>query len=225
MKSKKERNAESEKKKYRWNHFLYDLAFAFVLVTAFIWYRPKKYYISERAKKKIHGGALLISNHIGFCDPVYLVLAVGYRRQRFIATKELFSTRFKRFLFGTVAHCIRIDRENVSSATVHEIVGILKGDGVVTMFPEGHINVTDKEEMQAFKSGAVLMALKSGKPVIPVYVHNRKNIFKRLVIVIGEPITISLDGSVSPLEYIDTMTKTIFEKENELKEFYRGHHN
>ena len=56
---------------------------------AYLWFRPKLYYTSERARERIRGGALLIANHVGFVDPVLLLCAVPYRRQFFIVSEEL----------------------------------------------------------------------------------------------------------------------------------------
>ncbi len=80
MKNEKKKN-EKKRSPLRW------LPFDFVRITAapgLLWFRPKIIYENENAKKKIRGGALLISNHIGLFDPMYLMMAIWYRRHRFI---------------------------------------------------------------------------------------------------------------------------------------------
>lgn len=81
---------KDKKKKSKLRYLPRDIVWAIGYTLGWLVFRPKNYYISEEAKKKIKGGSLIISNHIGFVDPVYLMMAMGYRRQHFIATKEFF---------------------------------------------------------------------------------------------------------------------------------------
>lgn len=213
---------KKDKKKKGVCPFLHDLVWVFAAPPAYLWFRPKKYYISEAAKKKIKGGALLISNHVGFYDAMYLMFAIGYRRHHFITTKELFSTKFKRFLFGQVFLCICLDRDSMGMTAVRAAVDELKRGGLVTMFPEGHINF-DGTDVKAFKAGAALMALKSGRPIVPVYIHKRKSIWHRQITVVGEPISVSLQETEKPvMEYLDDVTRLLREKEAELESLYRS---
>lgn len=203
--------------------FLHDIAWATAAPLGYLWFRPKMYYISDAAKKKIKGGAILVSNHVGFYDPVYLMFAVGYRRHHFITTKELFSTRTKRFFFGKVFLCLCLDRDTTGIGAIRAAVDELKRGSLVTMFPEGHINFDQTGEVNAFKAGAALMALKSGCPIVPVYIHKRKSVWHRQITVIGEPIYVSLREANKPvLEYLDDVTRLMHEKETELENMYRS---
>lgn len=166
--------------------------FDFVRLTAapgLLLFRPKILYISEKAKanKKMKGGNLIISNHITMVDPMYLMLGLWRRRHHFVATKELFEGKFKHFMFTKGFKCICIDRENFSFASFKEITDNLKVGNIVSMFPEGSVNLTG-EEVRVFKNGAVMMALRSGAPIIPVYIQKREHWYSRLVIAMGEPI-------------------------------------
>ena len=67
-----------------------------------LWFRVKRIYSSPEAKKKIKGGALLISNHISLADPMYLLLAIWYRRHHFVAMQKMFENKFKKWLFSKV---------------------------------------------------------------------------------------------------------------------------
>lgn len=212
-----------DKKKKGICPFLHDFAWAIAAPLGYLWFRPKTYYISQTAKKKIKGGALLVSNHVGFYDPVYLMFAVGYRRHHFITTKELFSTKFKKFLFEKVFLCICLDREGMGMSAVRAAVEEMKRGGLVSMFPEGHINFDGTDEMKTFKAGAALMALKSGCPIVPVYIHKRKNVLHRQITVVGEPIFVSLRETEKPvLQYLDDITCLLREKETELKSRYQA---
>lgn len=199
---------------FSFKYFLYDFIRITAALPGLIWFRPKRVYVSENAKKKIKGGALIISNHIGMVDPMYLLMAIWQRRQRFIVAKELLEKKFNEFLFKKGFLCIPIDRENFSLSTFKEIVSNLKNGTVVTMFPEGHVN-TEKEGINNFKSGATLMAYKSDAPIIPVYIKRREHFYNRLVVAFGEPIFVK--DIITSQKEIDKATAYLYEKEKELE--------
>lgn len=183
-----------------------------------LWFRVKRIYSSPEAKKKIKGGALLISNHISLADPMYLLLAIWYRRHHFVAMQKMFENKFKKWLFSKVFRCIEVNRENVSIKSFKEITNHLKSGKLVTMFPEGHINI-ENDGVNPFKSGMVMMAVKSGCPIVPVYIKRRKHWYSRLVVGIGEQISIDkFSSSNNPtLEEIDKAAKYLQEEEHKLE--------
>ena len=203
------------KKQKTKSYLFYDFAKISGALPGLIWFRPKRIFVNENAKQKITGGALLISNHSTNIDPIILMFGIYYRRQHFIAAKELFDTPIKRFWFKNF-HCIEIDRENFGMSVFHKIIDYLKADKVVSMFPEGHL--TKNEEVQKFKSGMVLMAVTAKKPIIPIYIKVRKNILKRQYIIIGEPINpAELLPKIPSLSDMDKIAEILREKEKELK--------
>ena len=205
--------AKSEQKRPSW--LFYD----FVKITAglpgLLWYWPRLVYENEAARERIRGGALLIANHIGFFDPVYLHYAVWYRRMRFVCLKQFFDSSWGWF-FRRV-HCIPIDKNNVGIESVREIIRHLKAGGIVSMFPEGHVN-RESGELDAFKSGAVLMALRSGAPVVPVYVRPKKRWYERLTMAIGQAADVKdLISGKGGVAGMDAAAEQLFEKEEQLK--------
>ena len=192
---------------------------AFVRVTGAIptllWYRPKIIYENKTAKKKIKGGALVISNHNCFFDPVYVMLALWYRRHHFIINKEFYETKAKWFLNHVL--CIPIDTKNIGFQTMKVINDHLTSGDLVSMFPEGHIN-DGSGEMRQFKSGMVLMSMRAKVPIVPIYVCEHKPRSSRLRVVIGEPIDINQMYAGRPsMAEIEEITNRLFDKENELK--------
>ena len=204
-----------KKEKNNKSYFLYDFVKITAAIPGLLWFRPKRIYVNENAKKKIKGGALLISNHSTNIDPIILMFAIYYRRHHFIATKEVFDTKIKRFLFENF-HCIEIDRDNFGMNVFRRIIDLLKCGKLVVMFPEGH--VTKDEEVQKFKSGVVLMSVSSKKPIVPVYIKIRKNIWHRQCIVFGEPINpVEVLEDKPSLSDMDKIAAILREKEKELK--------
>lgn len=179
-----------------------------------LWLRPKKRYSSAKAKERIRGGALIIANHTDFVDPVYLMMTFWYRRHHFICSEEIMDSKAGAFL--RACGCIRIDRKNVTMNTMREITDRLKQGEAVGMFPQGHISA--EEENAAFKSGMTLMAVRSGAPIVPVYIKPRKGFFDRLCVVIGERVSVTeLYGERPTFQQIDEATKLVYEREKQLK--------
>ena len=206
---------EKSKKSRKRGYFLYDFGKITAVIPCLLWYRMKRLYASPEAKKKIKGGAILISNHSGNVDPIAIMTAVWYRRHHFIATKELFEGKLKRFMFE-IFHCIEIDRDNVDMNTFRTIVDHLKGGKLVSMFPEGHM--THTEEVQKFKSGMVLMAFTAKKPIVPMYIKKRKSLWQRQVVVLGEPIDpADMLGKMPSLADMDKVAAYLHEQERALK--------
>ena len=185
-------------------------------IPSLLWLRPKRIYASEKAREKMKGGALIIANHSDFVDPVYLMTVLWYRQHHFICSEEIMDSKAGGFL--RACGCIRIDRKNVTINTMRDITDRLKQGQVVSLFPQGRISVGEDEGAK-FKSGMTLMAIRSGAPIIPVYVKPRKSFFDRLKVVIGERVSVTeLYGERPTFAEIDAATRLLYEREKQLKE-------
>lgn len=183
-----------------------------------VWLRPKLIYTSKAAKKRIRGGALLISNHTGFIDPVYTMYAVWYRRQYFVCHQVLMETKGGPLL-RLAGCCIPIDANNFSMGSFRKITDTLKEGKVVTLFPEGHIN-DGSGKMQEFKSGMALISMQSKCPIVPVFLKPPKHWYNRLRVVIDEPVDVTqLCGGVPAFSQINEITKQLQRREALLEQF------
>ena len=196
-------------------YLVYDFVKVTAAIPGLIVMRPKWYYENSEAKKRIRGGAVVISNHYGFFDPMYLMCAIWYRRHHFVCGKEFFVSRarwwFKSFL------CIPVDRENFSMSSLRAISDELKQGSLVSLFPEGHINGRD-DNVGSFKSGMVLMALQGKAPIVPVYVQPKKHFYSRSRFVIGEAIDIlKICGPRPTFTQIGEVAELLKNKEENLR--------
>ena len=92
------------------------------------------------------------------------------------------------------------------------------------IFPEGQVNREAENQLLAFKSGAVLMALRAKAPIQPIYIVNREKWYKRQVVVKGAPIDVSsMVGKIPTKADIDRITEYIRLKEIELKQYYEDY--
>ena len=199
-----------------------NIPYDFTVVTgcpAFLWYRPKRIYISKEAKKRVKGGMILISNHISLRDPVYLLVGYPFRRHNFVATKELFCTKARRWFFGKVFRIVEVDRDNFSINSFKDIVQRLKEGRMVTLFPEGHVNTSEDGALNQFKSGMVMMAIKGNAPIVPVYIKKKPKLGSRLVIAIGEPINVKdyTKGIMPTIDEINHISEVLRNQELELE--------
>ncbi len=200
-------------------YFPYDFVKVTGALPAMLIYRVKRIYENDTAKKKIKGGAIIISNHISFVDPIRLHCVFWYRRLHFMAMKELFKNKFWDCFFRLVL-CFPVDRDNFSMSTFNKVIEISKEKGITCIFPEGHVNY-GSETVNSFKSGMILMALKSKVPIVPVYMAPRKNRWHRLKAVIGEPIDINeLCGKMPSIATIEKAAEILREKELKLRKIY-----
>ena len=209
---------EKSKKKALFSPYwwLVDLIRVTAAPTALPWYRVKHLYENEEARKKIKGGALLISNHVSFTDPINVMITVWYRRHRFICMKEFFEGNPVKCWFFRNLRCIPIDRENFNLASFREIIDVLKSGELVSIFPEGHIDGSG-DGTEHFKSGMVMMALQSKAPVIPVYIRKKEHWYSRLVAAIGAPIDVEKLYREKPsFTRVTEISTIIEEKEDEL---------
>ena len=190
-------------------------------IPALIWLRPKIHYPEGKPNKK--GALLVLANHRTIIDPILVQTAFPFRRMNSIATKDLFSSPAKEKFF-TLMNCIKIDKDNFSTSSFHEIVSRLGEDKLVVIFPEGEVHVESGHEILAFKSGVVLMAHRSGAPVIPLYVAEKTKWYHRQHMVMGRAIDVrELLGRIPTVDAITSVSTTLREKELELRAYYENH--
>lgn len=206
------------KKTKKRGYFLYN----FVKITGsptLLWMRPKVLSIGNTKPKNIKGGAIIVANHNSFCDPIFCLCVFWRRPLHFIATKDLYRTKIMNFFLRHV-HCIQVDKENFSMACFHEVKEVLEEDKLVMIYPEGGINV-ESNELLSFKSGAILMAHKANKPIIPMYIVKGKKWYNRWHCVMGDPVDVrALCGQFPTLDKINQISDLLKEKEEELKNYY-----
>jgi len=216
MPTEKENGQNAVKKKaplFSFKYFIYDNIRIGAGIPGLIWFRPKRIYAGK--KPDLNGGVLVVSNHIGFLDPMNLMLILWKRRLHFICRKEFYDSPRSAFWFKQFL-TIPVDRDNFGMDSFREITDRLEAGCAVGIFPEGHIDV-DGDPIGSFKSGMVLMALRAGVPVLPVLLTERKKPFGRLTAVIGEPIDLKeLGGERPSFAKVNEMTEYIKESERRL---------
>ena len=217
MKEQASHKSGTPRKKRPVGNFWYDFVKITGLLPGLLMIRPK---VIRTAGKCPRGGVLISSNHPTFLDPIILLASIRERRLHSLATTDLFSNRLKTFMF-TRMHCIPVDKNNFSMTTFHEVVDRMKAGCAVVIFPEGHVNRNGGQEINAFKSGAILMAHRASAPILPVYIVRREKWYHRQYVVLGEPFDVrAAVGLIPTMEQVDKVCEQLREKELELKRYY-----
>jgi len=146
----------------------------------------------EKYRGRIRGGGILAANHTGFSDTFVVGVSIWYRRMFFLAAETVMRPKLRSWLLRGVG-AIKIDREAADIEAIRKSVDVLKQGYLLTIFPQG--GITHSENIQALKSGAALIALQAGVPIIPMHIMPRKHWYSRRTVVIGD--------AIDPRNYIE----------------------
>jgi len=123
-------------------------------------------------------GYILCANHVSNFD--YLWLTAKFNRKRFekfccMAKAELFEKGGVSKILSNVCGMIPVDRVNFHSDTMKSCENILREKWGLLIHPEGTRSLDG--ELGTFKKGAAVLAIESGVPIIPAYIHGAYDIF------------------------------------------------
>ena len=183
----------------------------------------KKYYMCKRSevKKALKYNAIISGNHCGPCDPLFIYHHFFSRRVKILSIEQLWEHKFIRFCVNR-AGVIKYHRDSMQQIDVFalkECIETLEGNGVLGIFPEGHINFSTKFD-DNIKGGTAMMSLMTNSPIIPFVFANQYRYFRFNRVVIGKPIYPSDYFDLSkPVDekMIDEFNKVIYD---EMKELY-----
>lgn len=139
----------------------------------------------EKYTERIKGGAIIAANHTSFADPFVVGVSMWYRRLYFLVAEVVMKGKLRPILLKGVG-AIEIDRNATDIEAINKSVQKLKEGFLLTVFPQGEIHRAD--DIDAIKSGAVLMAIRAGVPIIPMHILPRKKWYNMRTVVIGNTI-------------------------------------
>jgi 1-acyl-sn-glycerol-3-phosphate acyltransferase len=157
---------------------------------AVIWLCRVLFGFTIHAEERVpaEGPLIVASNHGQYADPV-LVCAAVPRRLQWMAKKQLFVFPFRKFFYFIGS--FPVDRQGGGRAAIRAALAFLADGWALGIFPEG--THRGDETAREAKSGVVVLAARSGAPVLPVYVGKLPGPLarlrgERLHIYVGEPI-------------------------------------
>ena len=167
----------------------------------------------EGMEKVPQGTPLIVAaNHRQYSDPVLVCMAVP-RRMQWMGKKQLYTFPYRRF-FEFIGS-FPVDREGGGRSGLRAALAFLDEGWALGIFPEG--TSRDDGSAREAKSGAVMLAVRSGAPVLPVYVGKLPGLAgrlrgERLRIIVGEPMSVdaSLRGSRAYREVADGILRDVY---------------
>lgn len=139
------------------------------------------------------GGKVVVCNHVGWADPLWVGYSALPRTLHQMAKKELFDKPVVGW-FVRSGGGFPIDRARPSAATIKQVISLVQAGKLVLIFPQGTRNRVQAEA----KRGAATIALHAKSPVVPALYEGPERIrfihlFRRPAIRVsfGAPIEIS----------------------------------
>lgn len=164
--------------------FIYPLIWLFMRI-----FHPWRVIGAENLPE---GAAVLCGNHTTAGDPLYVVCALGRKRQVHVMAKE----EIMRWpVVGWIlkkAGIFGVKRGTADVAAVKEALRVLKNDERLLIFPEG-TRVREGQTSEAH-TGAAMFATRTGAPLVPVYIAPKKRLFRRTTVIFGQPYHPEFEG-------------------------------
>lgn len=177
----------------------------------YIFLRPIVY---GKHNLRVQGKAIIICNHRSMLDPIVLGL-VTPRVIHFMAKKEIFKTKLGNLFFRAMC-AFPVNRKNVDLQSLKSALGVLNKGKIFGIFPEGKREVSDS--LDEFEKGTAFLAIRSGAPVIPVYMHPDGSRRNRPVLIVGKPIDIgAIVANANKSSMIEVVTDELYDSINALK--------
>lgn len=130
------------------------------------------------------GGCVVVANHTQWADPVLVATALGHQNDfAAMAKKELFEIKGLGPLI-TALGAFPVDRGRADLTAIKTALRAVRDGRKLLIFPEG---TTKHKEGDEVKEGAARIALKTGAPILPLYISENKKFRSKVYVVIGEP--------------------------------------
>ena len=198
-------------RKYKTRNIIYPKSWFLDLVKLTLWLPnkivfPTKYHYLNGAKysdRYLKGRSLVVSKHYGFVDPPILCMSYFSRRLRIIVGSDLYDN----YPF-MLSHLMSIRYDRVSGSSdpkcFLEVINLLKAEGCVGIYPEGHISKISTDE---FHEGAAYFAIMGNAPVYLYYMMKPWKPFRINHVMIDKPILLSDYFTPEELKEKETIAK------------------
>ena len=193
---------------------LYEFAYA---VSKFIFRlatlrTPLKTYGAENIPE---GGAVICGNHVHNSDPFYIVYSFQRKDKIWIMAKEEIRSYFVvGGLLNWLGFVIWVKRGKSDIGAVKSCLKALKGNEKLLIFPEG----TRNQEIGEGKTGAAMMAIRTGVPILPVYIDPERVKGKPTKVYIGKPYMPFTEDRKATAQDYETVTAGIMDKIREIRD-------
>ena len=173
-------------------------------------------YRAEGLANLPQGGAVICANHVSAVDPVVLAIAMPRTANlRFMAKAELFRNPLVGW-FLRKCGAFPVHRGEGDIHAIKMAMKCLQSGQKLMLFPEG-TRVDYQGETDA-KGGAVMLSLRLGVPMVPVYCGEKKKFLHMNRIVFGEPYLPQFAGRRPTAEESHAFAQELLQRIYALKE-------
>ena len=156
------------------------------------------------------GGAILCPNHTTLSDPLFVVFALGFKtKPQVMAKVELMRIPVLGWILSK-AGVFAVDRGKADVTAVKRALKCLKDGDKLLMFPEG--TRSKDGELGEAKTGAAMFAIRTGVPIVPMYIPAEKRWFRRTPVVFGEPFIPQIEGKKGSAEDYERVAGELMER-------------
>lgn len=164
-----------------------------------LYYRKKVYYEDKKVtNRKVKGGAIIVSNHKGLMDFPMAMFLFPFHKLYCLMSELVYGHGKLLAFFTNIVGGIKVDRKNYNFDFMDKSLDLMKQKKLLIIYPEGKVSVSEK--IYQFHSSYVLIAIKSHKPIIPIYTDGRYKFKQRCHVVIGK--------AINPDDYCKSLNPT-----------------
>jgi 1-acyl-sn-glycerol-3-phosphate acyltransferase len=169
---------------------------------------------AQLAKVPAHGPLILVANHVNFLEVPLLYSHLHPRRLTGFAKIETWNNRAMAFLFDLFG-AIPLRRGEADVAAIRRGLEVLEAGHILAVAPEG--TRSGHGRLQRGHPGVVMLALRSGAPLLPMVYYGGERIRRNLTrlrrtdfhIVVGSPFYLNAEGAKVTREMRRQMTDEI----------------
>ena len=156
------------------------------------------------------GGALYCANHTRMSDPLFVAYAMGWPHQIHVMAKE--EVMHWPIIGWILRHggIFGVKRGQADVAAVRTAMKYLKDGEKLLMFPEGTRHLDG--EFGDAKTGAAMLAVRTGVPIVPVYLPAEKRWFRFTPVAFGEPYHPKVAGRKGTTEEYRAIAEDLMER-------------
>ena len=131
--------------------------------------------------QNIEGSVIFAANHASHIDTPLLLttLPVEFRHRTIVAAASdyFFDRTWKSVLWSFALAAIPIERSRVNRKSVDTAAHLLEEGWNLVIFPEG--GRSPDGWTQPFRGGEAYLARRTGRPVVPVYIHGSRHVLPK----------------------------------------------
>lgn len=135
---------------------------------------------------------IICANHISAADPVVICAALRRHQPHYMAKAELFKIPLLNWIIKAFG-AFPVKRGGADVGAIKTSIKMLEEGKTVGIFPQGHRYPGVHPSTTPVKNGATMIALHSGKPILPVLIKSKNyktGLFRKIDVVIGKPISV-----------------------------------